>query len=257
MNIAVRIALLVMAGLIVSLGLIFGLNALKFDRKLHELTEGRAQIVVGEIGRTLQAAVDLGLSIEALESGSKLREHAREKDTAVLDLILFDADGRIVDSGEAGARGTTIAPVLLERFRNSKPGERWTVREDSRLLAGIPLDTTLGLRAGGAILVFSLADTRERSEAARATLALAALAALVVMVILALPGCQLFARHLHKFLDALERRFAASDSDADDDARTRALPEGLARLSETFSSRTKQIEDDLARAELAAQQGPR
>lgn len=252
MNIAVRIALLVTAGLTVSLGLILGLNILKFDVKLHELAEKRAGIVLLEVGRTLQAAVNLGLSIEALDSGRKLREHARTKDTAVLDLILFDADGRIVDSGDASALGTTIAPDLLERHRRSPAAEHWIVVDGARLLAGVPLDSSLGIRTGGALLVFSLGDTHDRIQAARAALALAAIAILAIMVALALPGCLLFSRHLHKFLDALEQRFAATGTQAD----SAELPAGLARLSETFSTRTRQIEDDLAKVEITRQQVP-
>lgn len=245
MNTGARIAALVVAVLTVSLGFILGLNVMKFDTTLHELAEDRAEIVLVEVGQTLQTAIDLGLSLEALDSGRTLREHAKAKDTAILDLMLFDAAGRVVDTGNAEMLKAPIPPAWLALHRRSG-GESWSLMENGRLVMGIPLDTSLGVRAGGSVLVRSVEDEHHRVLDALAELAIAAVAILGVMIALALPACLLISRRLRRFLTALERRFAP-DAAAGTDAA--ALPAALCRIADEFSSRARQIDDSIAGAE--------
>ncbi len=249
MSIRAKIIALLTTIFLVALGFIFSLNVMKFDTMLHDLAKDRAGIVLGEVGQSLRLAIELGLSLETLESGRALREHAKTKDPAILDLILFGADGRVVDSASASMLDTPIPPSWFASHQHSQ-GEQWTVVEEERLMTGVPFDTRLGIRAGGVVLVRSLEEEHQRVSDAFVELAIAGAVVLGLMFVLALPGCLFLSRRLRHFLSALERRIADEKVSEGDEA---ILSAGLARLVDTFSRRARQLDTAISDADAEIQ----
>jgi len=205
MNLTTRLTILLGAVFAISLGLILGLNIIKFNSTLKDLTQARAGVLLDGVAKGIQLAYDLGVSLESPVNEENIQtwySQATLYDPEVENVILFGRDGRIIYSARPLLTNKSI--VSAWQKKHDLNSERmWAIRATHTLTMGIPITSKIGTVSGGIILVRTWGDLKDSVPLAFRDLSIFALLALVVMISLAIPICLVLSRHLRSILSEM------------------------------------------------------
>jgi hypothetical protein len=141
------LALLVIAGL-------GGLARLKFSSFLSDSVSERLEIVASTSAQDFETATDLGLALGEVANGKAILARARQHDSDISAIVVFDLDGNIIHAaGEP--RGDRVDAATLDAFRLAQAAiadGTWGDETDQRVSSGVIIEGAFG-QAAGAIVV--------------------------------------------------------------------------------------------------------
>ncbi|HEV7371635.1 hypothetical protein [Arenibaculum sp.] len=253
MSSATKIMITALLSLGFVLGLITLLNYFKFESSLAALTDRRLAVIADNTQDSIEAAVNLGLNLQNLESAPAVLQRARAQDGRIEALHVFGADGRILYSTGTGAVGDAIDPAWLSAARQT--GARsWRVSTDTALVTGRRLDSSFAQGIGGLALVYPVADGAMRVAAMRDDLIGAALLILLAFTLLGAVGTTLALRHVGRLFSGLTHAVEDTGSGASGSRIPPSLQAVAASLQTNLAQARDQLDD--MEAILAAAGGP-
>lgn len=243
MSITLKVALTVVSSLALAMALVVGLNLLRFDGTQRAIDTERAAILLLDLSYGVTAAHDVGVPLGDFAPLAELREHARRKGDDLLDLLLFDHDGRVLQSGEPALEGSRVPDAWLAA--QALAGEDvWSLAPSDRLIVGLGFRTSFGERAGGLVAVLSRRQQQADLTAMLNHLGLTALAIFALAALLAIPASLLLSQRLRRLVGRIDASIAGipGDGGGREAAALRPLLDG-------FAERRREAEAALAVAE--------
>jgi len=205
MNLTTRLTILLGAVFAISLGLILGLNIIKFNSTLKDLTQARAGVLLDGVAKGIQLAYDLGVSLESPINEKNIQtwySQAKLYDPEIENVILFGRDGTIIYS--AGPILNNKSIVGDWQKKHDLNSERvWAIRATHTLTMGIPVTSKIGTVSGGVIIVRTWGDLKDSVPLAFRDLSVFALLSLVIMISLSIPICLVLSRNLRSILSEM------------------------------------------------------
>lgn len=202
MRSATKIMITALLALGFVLGLITLLNYFKFESSLAALTDRRLAVITDNARDSIEAAINLGLSLRNLESAPAVLQRARVQDGRIEALHVFGTDGRVLYSTDTQAVGDMIDPAWLNAARQVD-ARSWQVSTDAALVTGRRLDSSFAQGIGGLVLVYPVADGAMRVAEMRNDLVGAALLILLAFSLLGAIGAALISRHVGRLFSGL------------------------------------------------------
>lgn len=167
LRLAVLIALVVLAAVLITARL----NYAKFVQVTESLDNSRYAFLAQDLKATLEASLDLGLSLEQIENAQEVVERQRARYPEILAISVFDDRGRVLyNSGRA-------RPDLLERL-GREPSVSGVI--DGDRIAATSLVNPFGAAVGGVEIRVSARSAEQRNETMLASLGSAVLSAAAI-----------------------------------------------------------------------------
>lgn len=138
---------------------------------------------IGFVAKATRGAIEdgmsLGMALPEFRQAQEIISRERARNPGIEAIVVFDADGRIVFSTDAGEIGDRL-PDRLSALRGAATGRGiWRADDGPLLLAGIGLESDLGEVVGGVLIRYAadaMAAVLERAAAALGGLAVLILA---------------------------------------------------------------------------------
>jgi hypothetical protein len=227
------------------------LNYFKYRATASRIIEQRLTYTGKSIENSIQSSLALGLQFADLTTLPDLLQRQRASDDLIMDIDVFDTDGRPLYSTDAGRRAQTAPAAWLAAAR--KAGQHdWTVHADEESAVGVALQNNFGLTIGHVALRYSDARVRQAAQAVARDLALNSLAVFAVAATLASLALLAVMRRLGR--DMAHGRSGAGRHRRGAGRRRgapRPLPAGAAAVRHTVRS----AEADIADARVQLQRG--
>lgn len=173
--------------LVLSAGLIYR----TFDQLDLERARSLASLVLSEVRETLQANVDLGLTLGRVRVAQDLIERKRAQNSEILAIDVFGADGVTRFSTDRGTIDQTVPAAWLEAARSREGGDVWTLDEQGGVLFGTIVESDYGEAVGHVAIFVAATEWEDRSRALLSSLARTLLWLLPVSVALLFAGTRL------------------------------------------------------------------
>lgn len=184
------------------LTLFVSLTSLQFDNVNTGLVADRLKVLAARTVAPFAAASRIGLPLSTVRNANALLERARQTDSDILEIAVFDDAGTIVHNTSKDSR--PVIPEGARAVRKKTGTEIWHFSESGRFYAGADILRGDGSDAGGILIVY---PTQSNTTQIRAMAAEIGLAAIVVFILSAgLSGLLLklgLRRQIHDF-DAIE-----------------------------------------------------
>lgn len=141
------------------LGSATALSVLKFRSAAEAAAHARVKVPVEAVREALQAALGLGLPLASASAVPELLAREQATDPAVLEIVVFDTEGRVQFS-TAPERVGRAAPALWLQAAQRASLSEWTWRdpEAARAVAGAPLSNAFELVQGQVAVHYALHD---------------------------------------------------------------------------------------------------
>jgi len=254
MSITLKVALTLVSSLALALALVIGLNLLRFDSSQRDLDTERAAILLSDLGLGAVAAYDVGLPLHDFTPLAELREQARQRSDDLLDILLFDHEGRILQSGDAALEGAIVAESW-RRAQRLADGGVWSLTEGDHLVVGLGLHSSFGAEIGGLATVLSRHHQQQNLLAMLQHLGLVGLAIFLSAVVLALPASLLLSRRLRRLVQGIDAAVGSHPDELPGGRPRGKTAAGLEGLLRDFAERRRRLEVALSDAEKAAPGG--
>lgn len=254
MSITFKVALTLVSSLALALALVIGLNLLRFDSSQRDLDTDRAGILLADLAIGAVAAYDVGLPLRDFTPLAELREQARRRSDDLLDILLFDHEGRILQSGDSALEGTTV-PNSWTRARRLAAGGVWSLTEDDRLVVGLGLHSSFGADLGALAAVLSRDHQQQNLFAMMRHLGAVGLAVFLSAVAVALPASLLLSRRLRRLVEGIDAAVGGDRDEAPRDQPRGRAAAGLQGLLGDFAERRRRLDAALSEAETSAPGG--
>ena len=217
------------------LGMLVGLAVLQYDATLTRLIQERLAVIAETAGAPIRAVIDLGLPISAMRSANQVLAAAKEIDSAVTSIMVFDDEGRIVHAVGGDAAG--VVPAAIRQRQSLSGGDRWTFETESELISGLTLRNPGGAVIGGLLVNAANQDFAIKSASMALKIGAVAFAIFVASAAIAFVILRLRLAGVMQGLAQLQNlaeRFA-------DDRRGETRPEETFSSSEQFGFLTGEI----------------
>ncbi|MEX2630229.1 MAG: hypothetical protein WD341_09855 [Tistlia sp.] len=171
MPLPLRLAVLIALVLLTAVLITARLNYAKFVQVTENLDNSRYAFLAQDLKATLEASLDLGLSLEQIQNAQEVVERQRARYPEILAIAVFDDRGRVLyNSGRA-------RPDLLERLalESTVAG----VVEGDRI-AATSLVNPFGAAVGGVEIRVSARNAEQRNDTMLASLGSAVLSAAAI-----------------------------------------------------------------------------
>ncbi|WP_119458276.1 hypothetical protein [Rhodospirillaceae bacterium SYSU D60014] len=159
------------------LAIFVGLATLQFDQIHSGLVGERLVVLADHTAAPFEAAAKIGLPLSSVRNAAALLERARQSDSSITAIHVFDAEGRIVHSTD------TLPPASIPRkavvARVEASGTPWYSETAEGFLGSIDIAGRGESLAGGILVAYSSGGNVTRVRAMAAELALAAMGVLV------------------------------------------------------------------------------
>ena len=253
MNMTARLILLFGTIFLISLGLMLGLNIMKFNTTLKDLTQSRSTVLLHEVANGVQLGFDLGLSLESpinIRNIQTWYSDAKVYDPKIDDIVLFGREGAIIKSANFTLKGRAIHPDWMERHNKNAEGV-WTITDSNTLTIGIRVTSNIGIVSGGVVIVRSWEDLNQSVSTAFNELGLFALLAFGVMITFALPVCFFISRDLRNLLTNMLMQLSGKSGQ-----RTKDFQAKSKSLMETFELKVREANNEISNLETKMKEKP-
>ena len=228
------------------------LNFFKYRATASRIIEQRLTYTGKSIENSIQSSLALGLQFADLATLPDLLQRQRSSDDLIMDIDVFDTDGRPLYSTDAGRRTQTAPAAWLAAARKAV-GHDWTVHADEESAVGVALQNNFGLTIGHVALRYSDARVRQAAQDVARDLALNSLAVFAVAASLASLALLAVMRRLGRDMQTVEVALAATDpAQADMAAHRGPFHQALQRFGQTVRSAETDIADVRARLQQGA-----
>jgi len=144
------LAILVMAGLLQTV-----LTVSKFDGAFTNLLQSRLSVAVLDIRDTVETSLNLGLPLNALVNTQDVLEKERTQDGHIQSIIVHDRAGQRLFDTDRALIGQQVSANWLQRSAAGR--QNWVLRDGEGFVVGAPLVNSLGETAGGIVLRYDAA----------------------------------------------------------------------------------------------------
>lgn len=152
------------------------LNYFKYRSTADRIVNGRLVVIGKGIENSIQASLSLGISFSDLGTLTGLMERERAADDLILEINVFDTDGKPLYSTDARRLGETVPASWLAAARRAGDAD-WFAQEGSDNAVGIPIKNSFGLTVGYLALRYSRDKINGAAYVVAKRLALSALGA--------------------------------------------------------------------------------
>lgn len=167
---------------LVVLTIFVGLATLQFGNINSDLVGERLAVLAERTAAPFKAAAKIGLPLSAVRNADALLERARQTDTAILAIHIFDNEGRIVESTDKPF--PEEIPARAQVARAGSAGVPWHIESDKTFLSSIDITGRGNSAVGGVLIVYPRTGSVTHIQAMGAELSLATLIILLVGAVL-------------------------------------------------------------------------
>lgn len=155
----------------VVLGIFVTLSVLQFATIHTGLVGERLSLLAVRMAEPFQQTASLGLGLTSVRNMDGMLERARQGDSAISAIHLFDPSGRILRSTHP--QPPPEIPEVARAARSASRSHIWHIDADDQFFSGIDIVSRTGASVGGILIVYSAAarDTRVRAMTSRLILA--------------------------------------------------------------------------------------
>lgn len=228
--------------LLIAAALTLVLNYSKLRRTMLAQEASIFQLVTHQLSETIEASMNLGLALSMMENTQALLDRQKERDPLILELVVHNADGRVLFATDPARIGTDLPRAWVAGPATgavAQPGA-----EGHSGIARSRLMTSFGQVAGGVFLRYDTATAEERLSTIFIEMVRTAAPATLFCMLLAYVVALVATRPLRAWLDQTGR-WAASIADGEptpQDAQpafARAATGTLAALDDAEREMTK------------------
>jgi hypothetical protein len=157
------------------------LATLQFGNINANLVGERLAVLAERTAAPFEAAAGIGLPLSTVRNADALLERARQTDSAIRAIHVFEADGTIVHSTAKPA--PAAIPTDAAILRKDAKGVPWYREGSDDFLSGIEIVTRTKASAGGILIVYPNSASLVQVQAMAAELALSGIAVLLVSAV--------------------------------------------------------------------------
>ncbi|HEY4083696.1 MAG TPA: hypothetical protein VGM81_23660 [Burkholderiaceae bacterium] len=174
------------------IGMCAFLNYFKFRSALETAAASSMAVPASSVREGLEASLALGLPLNGANEAPALLAREKLADPAIAEISVFDEQGRILFSTEAGRVGAQLESNWLQRAQSSSG--RWQLGLEDQAVLGLPLHNSFDLRLGEVAVRYSLASSERALGDMREQLLLVSLAGWGLTLMLAGAGVAMVQR---------------------------------------------------------------
>lgn len=153
LTLPMRLALSIAVALTAALLLLTAVNMGQYERLLAAQIEARFRLVTEDVRHRIETALTLGISMPTMDSIAQALEAAKARDSAILSIEVFDAEGTTLFSTDASFIGDLIADGWASAWRaDNANGQGWAVSDHEAGVVGGSVRDSLGRTVGGIAL---------------------------------------------------------------------------------------------------------
>lgn len=156
---------------LVVLTIFVGLATLQFGNINSSLVGERLAVLAERTAAPFNAAAKIGLPLSTVRNAEALLERARQTDTAILAIHVFDNAGRIIQSTDTHPPGEIPAKALATRAASG--GAPWHIESGEIFLSSIDIIARGKTTVGGVLIVYPRSSSVTQIRAMGAELAFA------------------------------------------------------------------------------------
>ena len=138
----------------VVMSLFFMMSRLKFETTLTHLVQSRLTVLSESVADPLEAAMDLGLSLSELRNADALITRAKENDSRIDAVDVFDLSGEILFSTTPDRLGRPVKAEVLDAQLQTDM-QAWELSGDTTFSSGMTLTNNIGQNVGGVLITYS------------------------------------------------------------------------------------------------------
>jgi len=185
------------------LTIFIGLATLQFGNINSDLVGERLMVLAERTVGPFKAAAKIGLPLSTVRNAEALLERARQTDSAILAIHVFDNAGRIVQSTDKQPPAEIPAKALAARA--AAGGAPWHIESDEIFLSSIDIIARDKMNVGGVLIVYPKSSSVTQIRAMGAELALATILILFVGTVLSLFLLRLSIGKQIRLYDSIDR----------------------------------------------------
>jgi len=163
------------------LSIFVGFSALQFGNINSGLVGDRLVVLAERTAAPFEAAAKIGLPLSTVRNAKALLERARQFDEEIINILVFDAVGNVVQSTSL----ETPTKISIEAIaaRNASQGEPWHRETADGFLSSIDIVSSNGETAGGIMIVYPGGGSLTRVLAMTTKLSFVAIVTLVLSTV--------------------------------------------------------------------------
>jgi hypothetical protein len=219
---------------------------LQFDSILSGLIQERLVVIADRVRVPFAAVTDLGLPLSTVRNAQAILEDARQDDSNIQHIHVFEQDGAIVHS-TSNTPPNDLSKVWAEGLDGKRIEEGFRVETEDAFIVAATITSPAQEMSGGVVIVYSKDLARTQVLATAASLGFAAGLVLAVMLLVGWGVLRIaLSEHVRVFAgilatyDRFERQFwrSSMEEEHEDDAAV----SGLGVSTATFGSLLKESE---------------
>jgi hypothetical protein len=187
------------------------LNYFKYRSTADRIVNGRLVVIGKGIENSIQASLALGLTFSDLGTLPSLMEREQTADDLILEIKVFDTDGKPLYSTNRLKMARTVPASWLAAARRAGDAD-WFVQENGDNTVGIPIKNNFGLTVGYLALRYSRDNIDRAAHVVAKNLVLTALGVFAGAAALASLALTLVMRRLERDMSMVEAALQHSGS---------------------------------------------
>ncbi|MGR3342793.1 MAG: hypothetical protein ACU0DI_06155 [Paracoccaceae bacterium] len=173
-------------GIILASAIVFVILAtLQFSQIFSGLVGERLLVVASRTAAPFEAATRLGLPLSTVRNADALLAQARQTDTEIAAIYVYDVNGEISHSTQTSVASAEIQKILRSHGESSG-GQSWYAESENGFWAGHPISSSGGASAGGILIFYP--DTQKNTRVMAMITELAVVAGAIVVFAAVLSG---------------------------------------------------------------------
>lgn len=202
-SLARKVSLALVAILAFTLAMTTSFAYYKYETVYSSLVQSRYSFVVFTIKKKVEDSLSLGFALRQLRQVQDIIEREKVRDTQILAIEVYNANGEVLFDTDRGAIGTLVPDEWKESIR-AAGSQPFGHVDDDTLIVGLPLVNSLGKAEGAVVLRYPGAYLERQVGGLLGDFARDALMVLVVFAAVAVAGLHWLFRRVSRKLDAME-----------------------------------------------------
>jgi hypothetical protein len=183
------------------------LGTLQFDSILSHFIHGRLSVLAQTSQASFRATVGLGLPLASVRNAPAILEQARQTDSNISAVHVFDTSGKILHSTDPDHTTSVRAEILFAQ--SASESGTWATETGEHFLSGVRIRNLSKKTVGGLVIVYPKTDLSTSVGAMTARLAIYAVGVLTVIGVIGIVVLRFGLRELVRVFTGIESAFVA------------------------------------------------
>jgi hypothetical protein len=183
------------------------LSTLQFDSILSHFIHGRLSVLAQTSQASFRAAVGLGLPLASVRNATAILEQARQTDSNISAVHVFDTSGKILHSTDPDHTTSVRAEILFAQ--SASESGTWATETGEHFLSGVRIRNLSKKTVGGLVIIYPKTDLSTSVGAMTARLAIYAVGVLTVIGVIGIVVLRFGLRELVRVFTGIESAFVA------------------------------------------------